>query len=238
MLLTVENDKLVESKIKGERKQILELLKEAKKNKELIKWYTSYDNERDREYVNKEYQICYDKVKYKEVICGNWDNRKCNWDNRKRRTAQCHDVYAYNKSQSINFLYNTEIDFRYDFNYSYYYEYDEDIVLLRMLKNDLEEIKKVKQLISELSVLNPDTAKKIMETLYEDFYFFATKVMDNVKIKPESSHDLNELLTLKKLAKKNNVDLDSKTSELINSIGVAKDNTKVLSLAKEVRKIK
>ena len=234
MLLTVENDKLVESKIKGERKQILELLKEAKKNKELIKWYTSYDNERDREYVNKEYQICYDKVKYKEVICGNWDNRKCNWDNRKRRTAQCHDVYAYNKSQSINFLYNTEIDFRKDFNYSY--NYDKNIFLLRMLKNDLEEIKNIRKMISELSKLSSDTAKKVMEELYEDFYFFATKVMDNVEIKPKKSYDLNELLTIKKLAKKNKADLDSKTTEMINSIDIAKDNTKVLKLARELKK--
>ena len=227
MLLTVENNKLVESKITGERKQILELLKEAKKNKELIKWYTSYDNKLEREYVNREHQICYDKVKYKEVVYGTWKNHKSS-------STECYDVYAYNKSQSINFLYNTEIDFKKDFNHPY--DYDKNIVLLRMLKNDIEEIKRFKQLISELSKLSSDTAKKVMEELYEDFYFFATKVMDNVEIKPKKSYDLNELLTIKKLAKKNNVDLDSKTSELINSIGVAKDNTKVLNLARELKK--
>lgn len=101
-----------------------------------------------------------------------------------------------------------------------------------MLKNDLKRLKDIQEILSKL---DKNTAQNVIKELYEDFYFFATEVLDSIKLKQVQAYDLSDLKTLEELDKKYDYDIKPKVTNLIKP---AENNTKVLKLAKDLNRLK
>lgn len=107
----------------------------------------------------------------------------------------------------------------------------EKIYLARLLGKESENISTIEKLLVQLDT---KTSNFVISKLWEDFYFFATEVLQVIELKEEKKFDIDELESIKALTEKCHV--DSEVNTILNNVSTAESNSEVLQLARKIKK--
>lgn len=105
-----------------------------------------------------------------------------------------------------------------------------NINLLKMFNNELIQIDIMEKLF--IFFHEEERVRFFMNSIWQDFYFFAKEIYDLIELEEISSHDILDLEDIQRLCIKNNI--QDNCSEILIYKDVANSNERILKLAKKL----
>lgn len=105
-----------------------------------------------------------------------------------------------------------------------------NINLLKMFNNELIQIDIMEKLF--IFFHEEERVRFFMNSIWQDFYFFAKEIYDLIELEEISNHDILDLEDIQRLCKKNNI--QDNCSEILIYKDVANSNERILKLAKKL----
>jgi len=121
---------------------------------------------------------------------------------------------------------------------------NQKIEFLKFLNSGLKNINNLEKEITNLDAFNTisnifnsnldkQTSNTILQTIWPDFYFFSTKILDCIDFKPIAKYNMNNPT----LGDYDNFKVTTDYIEALKNSELAKTNTRVLKLAKKINKV-
>lgn len=105
-----------------------------------------------------------------------------------------------------------------------------NINLLSMFNNDLFQVELLESIFTNMNIYE---CKFLMNSLWPDFNFFASQIIDAISFREISRYDMRELMDIDRLCKKNKI--QSEVTDVLKSADMATSNSRVLKLARIIK---